>query len=59
MSEYKDIKNNTHAVIQRVLKTENEREDFTKEEIVETLFKIFIGKFCGDNFRNIKPRLKH
>lgn len=44
MSEFKDIKNNTHAVIQRVLKTENEREDFTKEEIVEALFKIFMKK---------------
>lgn len=44
MSEYKDIKNNIHAVIQRVLKTENEREDFTEEEIVEALFKIFMKK---------------
>ena len=44
MSEYKDIKNNTHAVIQRVLKTENGREDFMEEEIVEALFKIFMKK---------------
>ena len=35
MSEYKDLKNNTYTVTQRVLKTENEREDFTEEEIVE------------------------
>lgn len=44
MSEYKDIKNNSHAVIQRVLKTENEQENFTEEEIVEALFKIFMKK---------------
>jgi len=44
MSEYKDIKNHTHAIIQRVLKTKNGREDFTEEEIVEALFKIFSGK---------------
>ena len=44
MSEYKDIKNNTHAVIQRVLKAENKQDSFTEEEIVEALFKIFSGK---------------
>ena len=44
MSEYKDIKNNTHAVIERVLKAENKQDSFTEEEIVEALFKIFSGK---------------
>jgi hypothetical protein len=44
MSEYKDIKNNTYAVIERVLNAENKQDSFTKEEIVEALFKIFSGK---------------
>lgn len=44
MSEYKDIKNHTHAIIQRVMKAENKQDSFTKEEIVEALFKIFLGK---------------
>jgi hypothetical protein len=44
MSEYKDIKNHTHAIIQRVMKAENKQDSFTKEEIVEALFKIFSGK---------------
>ena len=43
MSEYNDIKNNTHAVIQRVL-GEDERKVYTEEEILEELFKIFSGK---------------
>ena len=44
MSEYKDMKNNSHVIIQRVLKTENEQENFAEEEIVEALFKIFMKK---------------
>ena len=44
MHEYKDIKNNTHAVIERVLKAENKQDSFTEEEIVEALFKIFSGE---------------
>jgi hypothetical protein len=44
MSEYTDLKNNSYTVTQRVLKTENGQEDFTEEEIVEALFKIFMKK---------------
>ena len=49
MSEYKDIKNNTHAVIERVLKAENKQDSFTEEEIVEALFKIFSGKWSRES----------
>ena len=53
MSEYKDIKNNSHAVIQRVLKTENEREDFTEEEIDGFYINdIYIG---GSNAPGTEP----
>ena len=43
MSEYKDIKNNTHRVTQRTT-AEGEGKIYTEEEIVEALFKIFAGK---------------
>ena len=43
MSEYKDIKNNTHRVTQRTT-AEGEGKIYTEEEIVEALFTIFAGK---------------
>ena len=43
MSEYKDIKNNTHRVTQRILSGE-ERKVYTQEEILTELFKIFTAK---------------
>lgn len=44
MSEYKDLKNKTHAVIQRVIGAENKQDSFTEEEIIEQLIKIFSDK---------------
>lgn len=44
MSEYKDLKNKPHAVIQRVMGTENKQDSFTEEEIIEQLIKIFSDK---------------
>ena len=44
MSEYKDLKNKTHAVIQRVMGAENKQDSFTEEEILEQLIKIFSDK---------------
>jgi hypothetical protein len=43
MSEYKDIKNNTYTVIQRVL-SRDERKIYTEEEILTELWRIFSGK---------------
>ena len=43
MSEYKDLKNNTYSVTQRVLSGE-ERKIYTEEEILTELFKIFSSK---------------
>ena len=43
MSEYKDIKNNTYTITQRVLSGE-ERKIYTEEEILTELWKIFSGK---------------
>ena len=42
MSEYKDIKNNTYTVIQRVL-SGDERKIYTEEEILTQLWRIFSG----------------
>ena len=42
MSEYKDMKNHTYAVTQRVLKDENKKS--SEEEITEALYKIFMKK---------------
>lgn len=44
MSEYKDLKNKPHAVIQRVIKAENKPDCFIEEEIIEQLLKIFSDK---------------
>lgn len=43
MSEYKDCKNNTYIVTQRVLSGE-EKKIYTEEEILTELWKIFSGK---------------
>ena len=43
MSEYKDCKNNTYSVTQRVL-SEEERKIYTEEEILTELWKIFSAK---------------
>ena len=48
MSEYKDIKNNTHRVTQRMA-GEGEGKIYTEEEIVEALFKIFSGKWSRES----------
>jgi len=43
MIEYKDLKNKTYLVTQRVL-SEEERKIYTEEEILTALFKIFSSK---------------
>ena len=43
MSEYKDLKNNTYSITQRILSGE-ERKIYTEEEILMELFKIFSAK---------------
>lgn len=43
MSEYKDLKNKTYLVTQRILSME-ERKIYTEEEILTELFKIFTSK---------------
>ena len=43
MSEYKDLKNNTYMVTQRVPGAE-ERKIYTEEEILAELWKIFSAK---------------
>lgn len=40
MSEYYDIKNNYHAIIHRILTTDEDREE-AEREIVEELYRIF------------------
>ena len=42
MSEYKDIKNNTYTIIQRVL-SGDERKIYTEDEILTELWRIFSG----------------
>ena len=43
MSEYKDLKNNTYIVTQRVL-SGDERKIYTEEELLLELWKIFSAK---------------
>ena len=43
MSEYKDLKNNTYRVTQRVSSSE-ETKIYTEEEILTELWKIFSAK---------------
>ena len=40
MTEYKDIKNNTYKLLQRINEADKEKV-YTKEEILEALYKIF------------------
>ena len=47
MSEYKDLKNHTYAVTQRVLKDENMKS--SEEEITEALYKILLADW--NNFK--------
>ena len=43
MSEYKDLKNKTHAIIQRVIGAENKQDSFTEEAVGAHTLKVVLS----------------